>query len=183
MGRKRKVPRLHRPAEWREWDSDSSFSDPEPRRELRHLPQDSIPVLHASDIPSSPNSTSADESVYYVPKNVQKEPNLVSENELQLSDVSFFEAERVHEHDEEPELEEEGQDYDNDDDDDDDDDDDNSLYENLLEQLAKKWLHIELSHNISKIASDLLWSTALNCFGPILPVSYTHLTLPTIYSV
>ena len=37
-----------------------------------------------------------------------------------------------------------------------------------MHELAKAWLSVELSHNISKTASDQLWKLALASFKPLL---------------
>ena len=56
-------------------------------------------------------------------------------------------------------------------------------YYAILDDLVKKWMEIHLTRNVSLSATYEFWKVAMSTFPHLMPVSYTHLTLPTIYSV
>ena len=56
----------------------------------------------------------------------------------------------------------------------------------MLEDLSKKWLHVELSHSISKAASDALWELGLKFFAPLIRAKeqeYTTKKTPQFHSL
>ena len=48
-----------------------------------------------------------------------------------------------------------------------------------IEELAKKWLNIELSHHVSKTASNEFWKVALQIIPKLVPMKKTP-TFPTL---
>ena len=44
----------------------------------------------------------------------------------------------------------------------------------MLQKLAEKWLEVELSHNVSKAASNTFWEHAMSLIPPLLDVKHTR---------
>ena len=100
--------------------------------------EDNNDPVHAASIQMEHQASSSDSSD--IGSNVLPNPETSEEDNFQIDPLWFDEVA------EEPENE----------------------YEKQLHSLSKAWLNVELSHNISKIASNTLWDLALSFVQPLM---------------